>query len=103
VDLISTALKEGPAPVIRRRAFGSDGYDDGACYVTIFAGPAAEQRARHYYDAPQTGSLGIRLSLPKEGGRAISEYDHHNHHNRPNEDDRKVHLAMISPWGLFDY
>jgi hypothetical protein len=64
----------------------------------IFAGPAAEQRAR-YCDALQTGSLGIRLSLPKEGGRAISEYDHHNHHNRPDEDDRKIHLAMISPWG----
>jgi hypothetical protein len=67
VDLISTALKEGPAPVIRRRAFESDGYDDGACYVTIFAGPAAEQRARHYYDALQTGSLGIRLSFQKKG------------------------------------
>jgi hypothetical protein len=23
--------------------------DDGGCYVTIFAGPAAEQRARTYY------------------------------------------------------
>jgi hypothetical protein len=25
--------------------------DDGGCYVTIFAGPAAERRARNYRDA----------------------------------------------------
>jgi hypothetical protein len=25
--------------------------DDGGCYVAIFAGPAAEQRARDYRDA----------------------------------------------------
>jgi hypothetical protein len=31
--------------------------DDRDCYVTIFAGPAAEQRARTYYEAPQTKRL----------------------------------------------
>ena len=31
--------------------------DDRGCYVTIFAGPAAEQRARTYYEAPQTKRL----------------------------------------------
>jgi hypothetical protein len=29
------------------------------------------------------GPLGIRLSLPKEGGRAIGEYDQHNHKHAP--------------------
>jgi hypothetical protein len=33
---------------------------DGGCYVTIFAGPAAENRARDYYTALKTGSLKIR-------------------------------------------
>jgi len=32
--------------------------DDGACYVTIFCGPAAEQRARGYFQALQKGRLG---------------------------------------------
>ena len=31
--------------------------DDGGCYVTIFAGPAAEQRARDYGDALTTSRL----------------------------------------------
>ena len=31
--------------------------DDGGCYVTIFAGPAAEQRARTYYEALQMKRL----------------------------------------------
>jgi hypothetical protein len=31
--------------------------DDGGCYVTIFAGPGAEVRAREYYDAIQSGTL----------------------------------------------
>jgi hypothetical protein len=33
--------------------------DDGGCYVAIFAGPAAEQRARDYRDA-----LTARLLTP---------------------------------------
>ena len=48
------------------------------------------------------GPLGIRLSLPKEGGRAIGEYDQHNHKHAPDDYERNIHLAMISPWGLFD-
>jgi len=48
------------------------------------------------------GPLGIRRSLPKEGGHAIGEYDHYNRKHAPDDDERKVHLAMISPWGLFD-
>ena len=31
--------------------------DDGGCYVTIFAGPAASQRARDYYKALRAGLL----------------------------------------------
>ena len=31
--------------------------DDGGCYVAIFAGPAAEQRARDYGDALTTSRL----------------------------------------------
>lgn len=31
--------------------------DDGGCYVTIFAGPAAEPRARAYFAALRVGSL----------------------------------------------
>ena len=31
--------------------------DDGGCYVAIFAGPAAERRARDYGDAFTTGRL----------------------------------------------
>jgi hypothetical protein len=30
---------------------------DGGCYIAIFAGPAAEQRARDYGDALRTGRL----------------------------------------------
>ena len=31
--------------------------DDGGCYLTIFAGPAAERRARTYYEALQAKLL----------------------------------------------
>jgi hypothetical protein len=31
--------------------------DDGGCYVTVFAGPKAEQRARDYFDALKFGRL----------------------------------------------
>jgi hypothetical protein len=31
--------------------------DDGGCYVTIFAGPEAERRARDYIDALGAGAL----------------------------------------------
>jgi hypothetical protein len=33
--------------------------DDGGCYVTIFSGPAAERRAREYYEALQAKRLPI--------------------------------------------
>ena len=32
---------------------------DGAAYVTVFAGPEAEKRAREYFDALQAGHLTI--------------------------------------------
>jgi hypothetical protein len=31
--------------------------DDGCCYVTVFAGPAAEARARLYFGALKSGKL----------------------------------------------
>jgi hypothetical protein len=31
--------------------------DDGGCYVTLFAGPEAEWRAREYFAALKTGQL----------------------------------------------
>jgi hypothetical protein len=31
--------------------------DDGGCYVTVFAGPEAERRARDYADALKAGVL----------------------------------------------
>jgi hypothetical protein len=31
--------------------------DDGGCYVTVFAGPEAEQRAREYFAALKGGRL----------------------------------------------
>ena len=31
--------------------------DDGACYITIFAGPKAEKRARDYFQAIKFGRL----------------------------------------------
>ena len=31
--------------------------DDSACYVTIFAGPDAERRARDYHAALKSGTL----------------------------------------------
>jgi hypothetical protein len=33
--------------------------DDGGCYVTIFAGPSAEQRARDYFAALKAGAMKI--------------------------------------------
>jgi ABC-type uncharacterized transport system substrate-binding protein len=35
-------------------------------------------------------------------GGAIGEYDQHNHKHAPDDYERNIHLAMISPWGLFD-
>ena len=31
--------------------------DDGSCFVNIFAGPRAEERARDYFEALRTGML----------------------------------------------
>jgi hypothetical protein len=40
--------------------------DDGGCYVTIFGGPAAERRARDYYNSLKSGRLSIkREPLPQ--------------------------------------
>jgi hypothetical protein len=40
--------------------------DDGGCYVTIFAGPAAERRARDYFASLKSGHLRIpREPLPQ--------------------------------------
>ena len=40
--------------------------DDGGCYVTIFAGPAAEKRARDYFISLKSGRLRIqREHLPQ--------------------------------------
>ena len=40
--------------------------DDGGCYVTIFAGPAAERRARDYFTSLKSGHLSIqREPLPQ--------------------------------------
>jgi hypothetical protein len=40
--------------------------DNGGCYVTIFAGPVAERRARTYYEALQAN----RLPTIREGARS---------------------------------
>ena len=40
--------------------------DDGVCYVTIFAGPASERRARDYFASLKSGRLKIhRESTPR--------------------------------------
>ena len=40
--------------------------DDGGCYITIFAGPAAERRARDYFISLKSGRLSIqREPLPQ--------------------------------------
>jgi hypothetical protein len=40
--------------------------DDGGCYVAIFAGPAAERRARDYFTSLKSGRLSIqREPLPQ--------------------------------------
>jgi hypothetical protein len=40
--------------------------DDGGCYVTIFAGPASERRARDYFVSLKSGRLKIqREPLPQ--------------------------------------
>jgi hypothetical protein len=46
--------------------------DDRGCHVTIFAGPAAEQRARTYYEALQTK----RLPTIRAGGPARRRIAH---------------------------
>lgn len=40
--------------------------DDGACYVTIFAGPKAERRARDYFTALKAGMLKTVRDGPSE-------------------------------------
>ena len=40
--------------------------DNGGCYVTIFAGPVAERRARTYYEALQAK----RLPTIREGAQS---------------------------------
>jgi hypothetical protein len=37
---------------------------DGGCYVTIFAGPEAEKRARDYFGALKSGVLKIIREVP---------------------------------------
>jgi hypothetical protein len=37
--------------------------DDGGCYVTLFAGPEAERRARDYFNALRSG----RIKIIREG------------------------------------
>jgi hypothetical protein len=39
--------------------------EDGGCYVTIFAGPAAEKRARDYHDALKAGMLNAHTGTLK--------------------------------------
>src|SRR6478736_9903151 len=39
--------------------------DDGGCYVTIFAGPAAERRARDYFNSLKSGRLSIKREPPR--------------------------------------
>jgi hypothetical protein len=34
--------------------------DDGGCYITIFAGPAAERRVRDYFISLKSGCLSIQ-------------------------------------------
>jgi hypothetical protein len=34
--------------------------DDGGCYITIFAGPAAERRACDYFNSLKSGLLSIQ-------------------------------------------
>ena len=38
--------------------------EDGGCYVTIFAGPGAEKRARDYGDALKAGVLKLVTVRP---------------------------------------
>lgn len=44
--------------------------DDGGCYVTIFAGPAAERRARIYFEPLKTGHIATIRSGPLGRGRS---------------------------------
>ena len=46
--------------------------------------------------------LCVQFIFEQGQGHAIREYDHYNRKHAPDDDERKVHLAMISPWGLFD-
>jgi|SoimicmetaTmtLMB_FD_contig_51_666083_length_743_multi_1_in_0_out_0_2 hypothetical protein len=39
--------------------------DDGGCYVTIFAGEAAEGRARAYFAALKSGALQVMRARPR--------------------------------------
>ena len=39
--------------------------DDGGCYVTVFAGPEAERRARAYFDALKGESLEVICAQPR--------------------------------------
>jgi hypothetical protein len=38
--------------------------DDGGCYVAVFAGPAAERRARDYCEALKAGTLKLVTAGP---------------------------------------
>jgi hypothetical protein len=61
------------ADVILHEDHGGDGEwlvtyqdDDGGCYVTMFAGQAAERRARDYFGALKTGILKTVRDGPPE-------------------------------------
>ena len=43
--------------------------DDGGCYVTIFGGPAAERRARDYYNSLKSGVL-VSQENPSHSSRS---------------------------------
>jgi hypothetical protein len=44
--------------------------EDGGCYVTIFAGPEAQERAQDYSTALKAGTLRPRTSGPPVESRA---------------------------------
>jgi uncharacterized membrane protein len=45
--------------------------DNGCCYVTVFAGPAAGARARVYFDALKNGKIEV-VCVKKAGSRIAS-------------------------------
>ena len=66
--------------------------------MTAITQRRALAQSRGLFQATINGAAPITSA----GRFSIGEYDQHNRKHAHDDYERNIHLAMISPWGLFD-